>query len=54
MKIEITEDRDFGNILELQKKAYKSEALIYDDFNLPPLTQTPDEIIEESKRERIY
>lgn len=54
MKIEIAEDRDFVNILELQKIAYQSEALIYDDFNLPPLTQTLDEIIEESKRERIY
>jgi ribosomal protein S18 acetylase RimI-like enzyme len=54
MKMEIAEDRDFGNILELQKKAYQSEALIYDDFNLPPLTQTLDELMDESKGEVIY
>jgi GNAT superfamily N-acetyltransferase len=31
-------------ILELQKLAYKSEAAIYDDYSIPPLKQTLDEI----------
>lgn len=31
-------------ILELQKLAYQSEALLYNDFNIPPLTQTLDEL----------
>lgn len=31
-------------ILELQKRAYQTEARIYNDFSIPPLTQTPDEI----------
>ena len=31
-------------ILALQKLAYQSEAAIYNDFRIPPLTQTLDEI----------
>ncbi|MGA2617156.1 MAG: GNAT family N-acetyltransferase [Thermoguttaceae bacterium] len=31
---------DSAAILDLQKLAYQSEAAIYDDFNLPPLTET--------------
>ncbi|HEU5137269.1 MAG TPA: GNAT family N-acetyltransferase [Steroidobacteraceae bacterium] len=31
---------DAGAILELQKLAYESEARLYDDWTLPPLTQT--------------
>lgn len=31
-------------ILSLQKIAYQSEAEIYDDFTIPPLTQTLEEI----------
>ncbi len=54
MKIKIAEEQDLSKILELQKKAYQNEALIYNDFNLPPLTQTLDEIIEESRQKKIY
>ena len=32
-------------ILELQKLAYQSEATLYDDWNIPPRTQTLDELI---------
>jgi RimJ/RimL family protein N-acetyltransferase len=35
---------DAAAILELQKLAYRSEAKIYNDFNIPPLTQTLDEL----------
>lgn len=35
---------DAGEILSLQKLAYQSEAEIYDDFTIPPLTQTLEEI----------
>ncbi|HAD04257.1 MAG: GNAT family N-acetyltransferase [Desulfuromonadales bacterium GWD2_61_12] len=38
---------DAAEILELQKLAYQSEAIIYDDWSIPPLTQTLDEIKEE-------
>ena len=35
---------DAEEILSLQKLAYRSEAEIYNDFNIPPLLQTPEEI----------
>jgi RimJ/RimL family protein N-acetyltransferase len=38
---------DAEEILELQKLAYQSEAVIYSDWSIPPLTQTHNEIIEE-------
>jgi ribosomal protein S18 acetylase RimI-like enzyme len=33
---------DASAILDLQKLAYQSEAAIYDDYAIPPLTQTPE------------
>ena len=36
-----------AKILELQKLAYQSEAVLYDDWSIPPLTQTLDEIEKE-------
>jgi GNAT superfamily N-acetyltransferase len=36
--------QDAGEILALQKLAYQSEAAIYDDHTIPPLTQTLEEI----------
>jgi ribosomal protein S18 acetylase RimI-like enzyme len=33
---------DARDILELQRLAYRSEAEIYDDWSIPPLTQTLD------------
>ncbi len=38
---------DAAEILELQKLAYQSEAAIYDDRSIPPLTQTLAEIRDE-------
>ncbi len=38
---------DAAPILELQRIAYHSEALIYDDFSIPPLLQTLEEIRKE-------
>ena len=38
---------DAGEILDLQKVAYQSEAALYDDWSIPPLTQTLEEIREE-------
>lgn len=39
-----------AEILALQKLAYQSEAELYDDFAIPPLTQTCDEIAAEFAR----
>lgn len=38
---------DFPEILEIQKKAFRSEAELYQNFNIQPLTQTLDELEEE-------
>lgn len=38
---------DAEEILELQKLAYQSEAVIYNDWSIPPLTETFYEIREE-------
>jgi ribosomal protein S18 acetylase RimI-like enzyme len=44
MRIERALVDDAEEILTLQKKAYQSEAEIYGDFTIPPLTQTLEEI----------
>nr|MDO8080055.1 GNAT family N-acetyltransferase [Candidatus Freyarchaeota archaeon] len=44
MKIERAVIEDMPEILELQKLAYQSEAEIYNDFTIAPLTQTLEEI----------
>ena len=36
--------RDAREILDLQKLAYRSEAAIYDDYTIPPLIQTQEEM----------
>lgn len=38
---------DCTEILELQKLAYKQEAQLYNDFTIPPLTQTIEDLIKE-------
>lgn len=47
-------EQDLEQILELQKKAFYSQALIYNDFNLPPLTQTIDDLKNEFRHKAIY
>lgn len=47
MNIVVANIEDSEKILSLQKLAYQSEAEIYQDYNIPPLMQT----IEEIKRE---
>jgi GNAT superfamily N-acetyltransferase len=42
--IEKTSFEDLESILSLQKLAYQKEAARYNDFTIPPLTQTLDEI----------
>jgi ribosomal protein S18 acetylase RimI-like enzyme len=49
MVIERATIEDVREILALQKLAYKSEAEIYDDYNIQPLTQTIEEITDEFK-----
>ncbi len=44
---------DAGMILELQKTAYQSEAKRYNDYRLPPLIQTFDEILKDFRKGHI-
>jgi ribosomal protein S18 acetylase RimI-like enzyme len=41
------EPKDAESILALQKFAYQSEAELYNDWTLPPLTQTLESLLEE-------
>ena len=45
MIIKQATSEDIAEILNLQKLAYKSEAEIYNNYRIQPLTQTIDEII---------
>jgi len=42
--VQPAEPEDAAEILALQKLAYRSEAAIYGDWSIPPLTQTLDEM----------
>lgn len=44
---------DAEEILLLQRAAYKSEAELHDDFNIPPLTQSLNELREDFKIKTI-
>ena len=44
MNIEVATTQDAQSILELQKLAYVSEAEIYNDYDIDPLTQTLDSL----------
>ena len=48
------EEADLLAILELQYQAYQSEALLYEDYNIPPLKQTLAEIEKEYEEWTIY
>jgi ribosomal protein S18 acetylase RimI-like enzyme len=53
MEIHVAEITDALEILSLQKFAYLSEAKIYNDYSLPPLTQTVAELAAEFDRKTI-
>ena len=44
MQIRLAEKEDLADILKLQYLAFQSEARLCNDPNIPPLTQTPEEI----------
>lgn len=53
MIIEQATDNDVKIIFDLQKIAYQSEARRYNDYTLPPLMQTFDEIQADFKKQII-
>lgn len=54
MRIELAKIEDAPEILALQKLAYRSEAEIYNDFSIPPLTQTLEELLGEFKTHTVF
>jgi ribosomal protein S18 acetylase RimI-like enzyme len=54
IKIEAAREQDLDQILQLQKKAFHGQALIYEDFNLPPLLQTIEDLKKEFRLKAIY
>lgn len=52
MVIEPARIEDAQEILQLQRLAYQSEAEIYDDWSIPPLTQTIDGMKDDIVRQR--
>ncbi len=48
------EREDATEILALQKLAYLSEAELYGDISIPPLTQTLEELIDSFSRNLIF
>jgi ribosomal protein S18 acetylase RimI-like enzyme len=53
-KLEKAAEEDLDRILQLQKKAFYGQALIYNDFNLPSLTQTLDDLKREFTVKTIF
>ena len=43
-------EADAAEVLQLQYTAYQSEAELYNDFNIQPLTQTLDELLAEYRK----
>jgi len=54
MKIEAATERDLYSILDLQKRAFYDQGLIYNDLSLPALTQTIDDIKNEFRLKTFY
>jgi ribosomal protein S18 acetylase RimI-like enzyme len=54
MQLVAAAEKDLDQILQLQKKAFHGQALIYNDFSLPSLTQTLDDLKRESASKDIY
>lgn len=54
MNIESATEKDLAQILELQKRAFYGQAVIYHDFSLPPLMQTLDDLKKEFREKNIY
>ena len=52
-RVERATSDDVEAILALQKLAYQSEARLYEDWNLPPLTQTLDSLRAEFESSRV-
>ncbi len=51
MKISVAHKTDLNEILKLQKSCYTEEAELYNDFDIPPLTQTLETMKQDFEKE---
>ena len=51
--IRSAERADAESILNLQKLAYQSEAMLYNDWSLPPLTQSLESLLQEFSKATV-
>jgi len=54
MNIQRASIKDAERILEIQKLAYICQAEIYNDYTIPPLTETIDELIKDFDTKAIF
>ena len=54
MLIDLAHLDDAQDILDLQKLAYQSEAALYDDYSIPPLTQTLEQIQGDFQQQVVF
>ena len=54
MKFLKANSSDLKEILDLQKACYQEEAELYNDFTIPPLTQTIESIEEDFQKETFF
>jgi len=52
--IELASATDAQEILDLQKIAYQSEAALYNDYSIPPLTQSLDQIQKDFQQQIVF
>jgi ribosomal protein S18 acetylase RimI-like enzyme len=54
MRIELAHLEDAQDILDLQRLAYQSEAALYDDYSIPPLTQSLEQMQEDMRQQVVF
>ncbi len=54
MLIELAHPVDAQDILDLQKLAYQSEAALYNDYSIPPLTQSLDQMQADFRQQVVF
>lgn len=54
LKIEKVSENELGDILNLQKSAFQSEAIKYNDFEIKPLTMTIEDVEKEYEKKVFF
>lgn len=53
-EISSADEEDLEQILKLQIECYQTEAELHNEYNIPPLKQTYESIIEEYKQQTLF